>query len=84
MYKLLLKLGYNIEIKRILEYYDSDYMKNYIDFLYNKKIKYKKLGGKSLMMTYKILMNSLYGSILTKVENFRDFKIITNPKQETS
>ena len=32
-------------------------------------------------MTYKILMNSLYGSMLTKVENFRDFKIISNPKQ---
>ena len=26
-------------------------------------------------------MNSLYGSMLTKVENFRDFKIITNSKQ---
>ena len=26
-------------------------------------------------------MNSLYGSMLTRVENFRDFKIITNSKQ---
>ena len=34
-----------------------------------------------MMMTYKILINSLHGSMLTKVENFRDFKIITNPKQ---
>ena len=34
-----------------------------------------------MIMTYKILMNSLYGSMLTKVEDFRDFKIITNPKQ---
>ena len=34
-----------------------------------------------MMMTYKILINSLYGSMLTKVENFKDFKIITNPKQ---
>ena len=34
-----------------------------------------------MMMTYKILMNSLYGSMLTKVETFRDFKIISNPKQ---
>ena len=33
------------------------------------------------MMTYKILMNYLYGSMLTRVENFRDFKIITNSKQ---
>ena len=58
-----------------------DYMKEYIDFLYDKKTEYKKLGDKPMMMTYKVLMNSLYGSMLTKVENFRDFKIITNPKQ---
>ena len=56
-------------------------MKDYINFLYNKKTEYKKLGDKSMMMTYKILMNSLYGSMLTRVENFRDFKIITNSKQ---
>ena len=36
MYKLLLNLKYDIEIKKILEYYHSDYMKNYIDFLYNE------------------------------------------------
>ena len=43
MYKLLLKLGYNKEIKKILEYYHSDFMKNYIDFLYDKKLSIKKL-----------------------------------------
>ena len=43
MYKLLLKLGYDIEIKKILEYYHSDFMKNYIDFLYDKKTEIKKL-----------------------------------------
>ena len=37
MYKSLLKLGYDIEIKKILEYYHSNFMKNYIDFLYDKK-----------------------------------------------
>ena len=34
-----------------------------------------------MIMTYKILMNSLYGSMLTKAENFRDFKIISNPNK---
>ena len=43
MYKLLLKLGYEIEIKKILEYYHSDFMKKYIDFLYDKKQNIKKL-----------------------------------------
>ena len=56
-------------------------MKDYIYFLYDKKTEYKKLGDKSMMMTYKILMNSLYGSMLTRVENSRDFKIATNSKQ---
>ena len=56
-------------------------MKDYIDFLYNYKTEYKKLGDKSMMMTYKILMNSLYGSMLTRIDNFREFKIITNSKQ---
>ena len=37
MYKLLLSLGYDIKIKKILEYSHSDYMKEYIDFLYDKK-----------------------------------------------
>ena len=42
MYKFLLSLGYDIEIKKILEYYHSDFMKNYIDFLNDKKTEYKK------------------------------------------
>ena len=37
MYKLLLNLGYDISIKKILEYYHSGYVKEYTDFLYDKK-----------------------------------------------
>ena len=43
MYKLLLKLGYDIEIKKTLEYCHNDFMKNHIDFLYDKRTEYKKL-----------------------------------------
>ena len=32
MYKLILDLGYDIEIKKILEYYHIDYMKEYMIF----------------------------------------------------
>ena len=56
-------------------------MKEYIDFLYNKKTEFQKIGDKSMMMTCKILMNSLYRSMLTRVENFRELKIIRNSKQ---
>ena len=34
-----------------------------------------------MYLTYKILMNSLFGVMMTKVEKFRDFKILTNPEK---
>ena len=37
MYILLLKLGYDIEIKKMLEYYHSGFMNDYIDLLHDKK-----------------------------------------------
>ena len=40
MYKMMLSFGY--EIKRILEYKQSNFMKPYIDFLFEKKSYYKK------------------------------------------
>ena len=38
MYKMLKSLGYKINIKRILEYRHTNFMKPYIDFLFEKKI----------------------------------------------
>ena len=34
-----------------------------------KRQNIKNIGDNSMMMTYKILMNSLYGSLLIRVEN---------------
>ena len=38
MYEMMISLGYEIKIKRILEYKHSDFMKPYIDFLSEKKV----------------------------------------------
>ena len=38
MYEMMISLGYEIEIKKILEYKHSNFMKSYTDFLYEKKI----------------------------------------------
>ena len=38
MYEMMIFLGYKIEIKKILEYKHSNFMKPYIDFLFEKKI----------------------------------------------
>ena len=56
-------------------------MKPYIDFLFEKKSYYKSIGDKSMSVTFKILMNSLFGVMMTRVQNFEDFKIITTEQQ---
>ena len=43
MYEMMISLGYKIVIKRILEYKHSNFMKPYIDFLFEKKSYYKKI-----------------------------------------
>ena len=43
MYDMMLLLGYKIMIKKILEYKHSNFMKPYIDFLFEKKVIIKKM-----------------------------------------
>ena len=43
MYEMMISLGYKIVIKKILEYRHCDFMKPYIDFLFEKKSYYKKI-----------------------------------------
>ena len=81
MYQMLKSLGYKIGIFEILEYRHSNFMKPYIDFLFNKKSYYKSIGNIAMSNTYKILANSLYGIMLLKPEKFKDFKIITTREQ---
>ena len=44
MYEMRKYLGYKINIKKILEYKHDDFMKPYIDFLFEKKSYYKSIG----------------------------------------
>ena len=43
MYEMMICLGYKINVKKILEYEHSNFMKSYIDFLFEKKSYYKKM-----------------------------------------
>ena len=52
-------------------------MKPYIDFCFEKKSYYKSIGDKNMSLTFKILMNSLFGVMMTRLQNFKDFKIVT-------
>ena len=56
-------------------------MKPYIDFLFEEKSYYKSIGDIGMFLTFKILMNSLFGVMMTRVQNFKDFKIVTREDQ---
>ena len=42
MYEMMKSLGYKIDIKKILEYIHDNFMKSYIDFLFEKKSYYNQ------------------------------------------
>ena len=81
MYEIMISLGYKIVVKKILEYKHSNFMKPYIDFLFEKKSYYKKIGDTGMSNIFKILSNSLFGVMMTRCEKFKDFKIVTKESQ---
>ena len=81
MYEMMKSLGYKINIKKILEYKHDNFMKSYIDFLFEKKSYYKSIGDVGMSNTFKILANSSFGVTITRCEKFKDFKIVTNENQ---
>ena len=64
MYGMMKSLSYKINIKKILEYRHSNFMKPYINFCFEKKSYYKSIGDTSMSLTFKILMNSLFGVMM--------------------
>ena len=81
MYEIMISLGYKTVIKKILEYKHSNFMKPYIDFLFEKKSYYKKNNDIGMSNTFKILANSLFGVMMTRREKFKDFKTVTKESQ---
>ena len=70
MYEMMKSLGYKTNIKKILEYKHENFMKSYIDFLFDKKSYYKSIGDVGMSNTFKILANSLFGVAMTRCEKF--------------
>ena len=62
MYQMFKKVGYDIEIKEILEFKQESIFKNYIELLYSKKKEYALQNKKSMELCFKIMMNSFYGA----------------------
>ena len=80
MHEMLKSLGYRVNIKKILEHKHTNFMKPYIDFLFEKKSYYKSIGDASMSLTLKILANGLFGVMMTRVQNLKDFKKVTTPE----
>ena len=81
MYQMFKKAGYDIEIKKILEFKHKAIFKNYIEYLYSKKKEYALQNKKSMEFCFKIMMNSFYGATLTDKTKFKDVKICTTKSQ---
>ena len=81
MYQMMKKVGYDINIKKILEFQHEAIYKDYIEYLYSKKKEYALKNQKSMEFCIKILMNSFYGSTLTNKTRFRDIRIVTTKRQ---
>ena len=81
MYQMMKKAGYEIVIKKVLEFQHKAIFKNYIEYLYSKKKEYSLQNKKSMELCFKILMNSFYGSTLTDKSKFRDIRICTTKTQ---
>ena len=81
MYKIFKEAGYDILIKKILEYKHETIFKDYIEFLYSKKKQYSLQKKKSMEFCIKMLMDAFYGAMLTDKTRFRDIKICTNKEQ---
>ena len=81
MHKMFKEAGYDITVKKILEYKHKLIFKKYIDFLYSKKKLYSLEKKKSMEFCIKILMNAFYGAMLTDKTRFRNIKICVNKEQ---
>ena len=73
--------GYEIIVKKILEFKHKAIFKECIEYLYSKKKKYSFFNKKSIRFIFKILKNSFYGSCLTDKTRFRDIRICTTKRQ---
>ena len=81
MYQMFKKAGYDIEIKKMLEFKHEAIFKNYIEFLYSKKKQYSLENKKAMKLIFKIMMNSFYGATSTDKARFKDIKICTSKEQ---
>ena len=76
MYKMMLNAGYDIKIKKILQCRQDDTFKKYIEDLHEIEKQYSLKIKKGMSFMIKIMLNSVYGVMLSNKEKFRDIRIV--------
>ena len=79
--KLYLRLGLKLKkIHRILEFNQSQWLKQYVDFDAQKIIEAEKNGDKDGKALYKLMNNSVYGKSTENLRNRVDVRFASNKK----
>ena len=79
--KLYLRLG--LKLKKIypaLEFNQSQWLKQYVEFNTQKRIEAEKNGDKDGNALYKLMNNAVYGKTMENFRNRIDVKLVSNKK----
>ena len=79
--KLYLRLGLKLKkIHPVLEFIQSQCLKQYFEFNTQKKIEAEKNGGKDEKALYKLMNNAVHGKTMGNLRNKIDVKLVSNGK----
>ena len=80
--KLYLRLGLKLKkIHRILEFNQSQWLKQYVDFNAQKRIEAEKIGDTDGKALYKFMNNVVHGKTMENVRNRIDVKLVSKKKR---
>ena len=79
--QLYWRLGLKLKkLHRILEFNQSQWLKQYVKFITQKWIEAEKNGDKDGKALYKLLKNDVYGKTMENLRNRIDVKLVSNKK----
>ena len=79
--KLYLRLGLKLKkIHRALEFNQSQWLKQHVEFNTQKRLEAEKNGDKDGKALYKLMNNAVYGKTMENLRNRIDVKLVSNKK----
>ena len=81
--QLYLRLGLRLKkIHRVLEFNQSQCLKQYVEFNTQKRIEAEKNGSKDGKALYKLMNNAVYGKTMENLRNSINIKLVRNNKDD--